>query len=267
MDKESEKSEGADDVVVDEKTTATQDDGGEKPEENQSPEKTEEQKAAHRENKLQRRFDRLTREKYEAKAEADALKKVLAMMQSGGEKAAAPVRPERNQFKDDEAWVEALTEYKVGLALQKQEAAKPASEKADEPEVDWDELVEQARDKHADYDEVLADANVVVKNKGMEQAIVSSSVGPEIAYYLAHHPAEARKIDHLSSMAAIRAIGVIEDKITSLAKAKSVAKGGKEYTPIDPVGGTGPGTRDPEKMSMKEWVEHENARMKKLNKR
>lgn len=225
----------------------------------------------HRQNKLQRRFDKLTREKYEAKAEADALKKVLAMIQNGQGQSQQqePQRPQRNQFKDDEEWVEALTEYKVELALQKNNKQQP-DDSRDEPETDWDELVEEARERHEDYDDIVQGSDVKIKNQGMEQAITSSGVGPEIAYYLAKHPREARRIDKLSPMAAIRAVGAIEDRITSSVKKKNNAnvRGNKsDYEPIEPVSGTGAGAKDPEKMPIGEWMRHEQARLKKLGKR
>lgn len=245
-------------------------------EEQSSEEKSEEKSEGkqdpdeHRQNKLQRRFDKLTREKYEAKAEADALKKVLAMVQQGQGPAQsqAPQRPQRDQFKNDEEWVEALAEYKVELALQKK-GNKSEKEDDNEPEVDWDELVEEAREKHDDYDDVVQGSDVKIKNQGMEQAITSSNVGPEIAYYLAKHPKEARRIDHLSPMAAIRAIGAIEDRITSSTKKKNNGnlRGKSDYEPIEPVSGKGAGSRDPEKMAIGEWMQMENARLKKLGKR
>ena len=105
-------------VVVDEgvvKIQEAQPDGaseqkpeGENPEgeAEKKPEDTEQ----HKESRIQKRIDKLTREKYQLKGELEAMKKMQEQYTS---QAPAPAtgKPSRDKFNTDEEWIEALTDY------------------------------------------------------------------------------------------------------------------------------------------------------------
>lgn len=187
----------------------------------------------------QDRIDELTRKRHEADRatiEANREAKYWRDVAEGRVKAnggPAPAKedkapnPDDYDFgKSDERYIEAVIDYRVERGLKKgldevrggvaQDLQVQASERA------WEAKQEVARSEFADYDQkVIQEALSPSRPDGwpcspdMAEAIRTSDVGGKLAYHLASHPEEARRIVGLNPYAQVREIGRIEASLES----------------------------------------------------
>lgn len=222
---------------------------------------------------FQRRIDKLTREKRELEARIAALEAKLAGgtgKTPAGEDheptppGEAPGKPKPEDFDTYEAYTEALTDWK--LEQRERERARQEAERRVFER--WLQRIEAARQAHPDFDEVV-DSDTPV-SAAMQQAILESDLGAEIAYWLGKHRAEAERISQLPPIAAIREIGRIE---ASLSQAEPSPKPKAPITrapkPVTPVsGGKAGGVSDPYDPSLAEdYAAWERARRAELKRR
>jgi hypothetical protein len=177
---------------------------------------------------IQKRIDRLTREKYEAKARADLLEK---MVHQPHRSTASPQdgRPEQKNFETAEDFVEALTDWKLEQRDQKskaqdvQRSQQAAAQKAEKMfsaaeslgNFDRDEFAEKVR-----VTDVMADA------------ILDSDMGAKLLVHFNANPDEATRIANLSPARQAAEIGKLEAKLSTV-----IPKVSKAPPPIDPIGG------------------------------
>lgn len=192
---------------------------------------------------FQKRIDKLTREKAELEgrlaAQAAAAKPV--------EKAPEPVKaaegkPESKNFETYEAYVEALTDWKLDqkeVAKTKAAADAKAADEAKSSAQKWNEQLKDARSRYDDFDEVaLADAPI---SQAVHDAIVGSENGADLAYFLGQNPAERERINALKPVAAHVALGKILASLETSAESEEAPveqkpKVSKAPAPIRPLG-------------------------------
>jgi hypothetical protein len=229
-------------------------------------EQTEEQKAAaeavkqtegeHKENRVQRRIDRLTREKYELKARAEIAERLLAQQAQPTQQAQAPTR---EQFATEAQYIEALTDYKVREAVQKipipQQQVQPLNA---EPE-------EKVREINPDYDEIMDDAADVRVPDAAAEAMVQSPLLNHLRYYMAKNPDKAADLFRMSPASAAREVGKIEARIEAdiAEKRKPVTKKPTSAKPpIEPPERTGDsGKIDKSKLTDEAWFKMEQKKL------
>lgn len=189
---------------------------------------------------FQRRIDKLTREKRELEARIAALEGKLAggaATPAAGEAreqppAEAPGKPKPEDFDTYEAYTEALTDWK----LEQRERERARQEAERQVFETWLARIEAARQAHPDFDEVV-DSDTPV-SAAMQQAILESEQGAEIAYWLGKHPEEAARIAKLPPIAAIREIGRIEASLNPKAPSPKPKAGiTRAPKPVTPVSG------------------------------
>lgn len=110
--------------------------------------------------------------------------------------------------------------------------------------------VEDAKTRYADYDAVARAPDVPVSD-AMADLIITSEVGPDVLYHLGQNKAVAAQIARMSPVEAARAIGRIEASL----HAPKPRTETQAPPPIAPVRGpAGASTKNPDKMSYKEFV-------------
>lgn len=214
---------------------------------------------------VQKRIDRAVREKYEAQAEAKMLKERLDRIEQNLQQNHRTDRPIDNSepridnFDDFDKYVAAKAEWiaskKINETLQERErrAAEERVAAAHYKAVDgWQQRVEQATAELPDFEEVLSSSDVPMSDF-MRDAIIDSDLGPKVAYWLANNPDEAKKIASMSPLATVKAIGRLEERLESQAKAPK--KPTSAPAPLTPVGGKASVSKDPGKMSDAEYLE------------
>lgn len=210
---------------------------------------------------FQRRIDELTRRVAEERREKErllALVETTVKRPETAQQAPEVVEPQRDQFETYEEYLDARAAYKAEKALEtrmqaleRQRAEQAERSRAVEMQRAWSTRLAQAAEKIPDFFDVVGGATSVEMTPAMNQAIVESDAGPQVAYFLAQNPAEAARIAALSPARQAAEIGKLEDKVSKPAKASSAPE------PIKPVGGRS-GVADllSDKLPIDQWAKN-----------
>lgn len=184
---------------------------------------------------FQRRIDKLVREK--ADLERQLAERPAAQPAKPAEvPVVAPAgEPKIDDFDSYDAYVAALTDWKVEQKFQAREAAQ-AKARADADAAakmrEFQQKAEAVRAKHDDFDEVVSDAPMTA---AIRDFLMESDQAGEVAYALAIDRAELARISSLSPVAQIRALTALEAKFAPAPEAPK-PKATKAPEPIRPVG-------------------------------
>lgn len=211
---------------------------------------------------VQRRIDRAVRQKYEAEARAKMLEERLTALEqnqrqpSQVQKAIDNSEPKIENFDDFDSFVAAKAEWiaarKIEETLTERERRQLAEREnyaRHELSLSWQKRVSEATVELPDFEDVILSSEVPMTGQ-MQQAIMESDVGPKLAYYLATNPDEAIQISKMSPIGAIRALGRIEERLSS----RPVKKSTSAPEPIKPVGGRATVKKDPGQMNDAEYA-------------
>jgi hypothetical protein len=223
--------------------------------EESAPEEKEQDEKPKKKDRLQGRFDKLTKEIYDLRAQlAD---------KPAAQEPKAPVadgKPKIDNFDSLEDFQEALTDWK----LDQRESAKVQVEKQRESQRQAEQArqrIEQARSKYEDFDEVALDPSLRV-SQAMYDVMLESDTGADVLYFLGNNPTEAERIAKLSPASAAREIGKIEAKLE--AKPKAEPKVTKAPPPVKPLAGRAAPSFDPEtttsQSEYRKWRERQQSR-------
>lgn len=202
--------------------------------------------------KLEKRFSELTKQREDARREAqqarDAAAALEAKVKEYEAKLAPPApakdadaKPTPQQFNDAFEYAEALAEWSAENALRnrdKAEQEKRAQAERDKVVKAWEAKQAEARSKLSDYEDVVASSTVNVSDQ-VREAILESDVGPELVYYLAKNPDIAESLASKSVVSALREIGKLEAKLSGEKPSeKPVVTPSKATAPITPIRAT-----------------------------
>lgn len=217
-----------------------------------------------------KRINELTREKYEAKREADYWKQqaeraAFERQSVPAPKAEAAGEPKPEQFESFEEYNRALVRHEAKVLLdQERQANYQAQAKYQEQQAQstWKEREATAREKLVDYDATvypMLDYPVVANNPYFAAALIGSEQGAEVLYHLGKNPQEAIRIASLNPADCAREIGKLEAKLESQSKKTSSAP-----PPPKPVhGGAKATTGLRDDLSTEEWLRRRNEELRK----
>lgn len=188
------------------------------PEETEAPKPDNEEAKAKRRS-FEERINKVTRRMHEERERADAVtRQYNALLQEVQSK---PLQ--REAFRDDESYAAAVERQRVRLnvlevqAEQAIEGVRSAGTQHQQTVADaWAAAVADVSETIPDWHAVVS-ASKAPTTPTMDQAIMENESGPEIAYYLAKHPAEALRIYQLSPKAQEREIVRLESRISNIA--------------------------------------------------
>ena len=197
--------------------------------------------------KLEIRFEKITKQREEARAEAQREREARESLEakvkelegrSKPEKVEASEEPRPEQFTDMYEYAKALTDYKVDqrLAEEKQKEAQAKVEAQRQQVINtWAKRVESAKAEMPDFEAMVGSADVVVSNE-VRDAIFESDVGPQVLYHLAENPEIAEKLQGMTVTSALRTIGRLEAQFEKAeTQTKTVVGKSKAPAPINPI--------------------------------
>lgn len=166
-------------------------------------------------------------------------------------------------FESTEAYVDALAAKKAQDLINQRESQK----RKVEVEAGYREKEEAAFDKYDDFEAVAYNPRLPITDS-MAEAIQSSEIGPDVAYYLGSNPKEAARIAQLSPIQQAREIGKIEVKVATTPPTKKTSSAPAPITPVTAKNTGAPvvDTTDPrsvKNMSTSDWIAAENERERK----
>lgn len=204
-------------------------------------EETPEEKAK-REPWFQKRIGELTREKYEAKRQADTaaqeareLREQLARQQQGDEGEAEPV--------DVQARV-------------KQEAERIVADRTFNETCN--KVYAQGKSEFPDFDTAVQNLQMVGVNRDFLELATTSDAGAKLLHHLGTDLDEAARIAALPPVQMARELTKLEFKLNQAPAPKPVSKAPAPITPIGSGGVTDNGLRDD--LPMAEWMRRHHAR-------
>ena len=197
--------------------------------------------------KLEKRFSELTKQREQAKAEAQAerqQREQLEVRLRALEQQAVPQQvqsiddePQPGQFTDAFEYAKALAQHSTEQALKQrdqQEANKKANEENQKTIQLWSAKLEKAKVDLPDWDEVVTGTDVQIDNN-IRDSILESDVGPRILYHLCDDIEYAKKLAAMPVRKALVEIGKLEKLYEkNEAKPETVVKS-KAPAPIKPL--------------------------------
>lgn len=246
------------------------------------PERTPDGKFAPKKDSIQARIDKATREKYDAIRERDAIAARVAELERAQRPpaqfdptaavAASPDRPKIDDFQSYEEWVEAVADWKADQRLARFQHEQ-YQQQAERQRLDARRTFADREQAYAaatpDYADVMARAANTPISPLMEEAILASDRGPQLAYFLATHPEEATSLAqetaNLPASAASLVRRLLDSKLTTSPTASSGPVVGGVHrsvpAPIKPVGAAPVVTDTPlDSLDVDAFVARENAR-------
>lgn len=169
--------------------------------------------------KLRARLTQAEQRALEAEARANAKEQErLAQTQDtkATETKSADGRPNPDNFETNAEYIDALTDWKLDQK-EKQRAEKEEKQKItqtyEQLGKSYNESVEAFKAKTKDWADVWEDVAHVKVSPIVESEILHSELKAELAYEIAKNPAEFERINSLPATQAIKAIGIIEDRL------------------------------------------------------
>jgi hypothetical protein len=152
-------------------------------------------------------------------------------------------KPIASNYETHEEYVEAVSDWKVRQLLKENEQKQKESELKQEYQKQvstYETRVEEFVQTHEDFYEAIDGVSDVRLPIAVQEAILTSDVGPAIAYELAKNRKEFVRICSLTSTQAAREIGKIEARLEKASEPKEEKKIFKKPTqaptPIKPLG-------------------------------
>lgn len=216
---------------------------------------------------VQKRIDRLTREKYQLQARLEMLERSQQVPQQQQQAAQAPQpsqAPKLEQYASIEEYLDALADHKAAQKADKVFKEREASERQQRQQSEQAKLhdgyakqTEQARNAYEDFDDVVENPDLPI-TQAMAEAIMRSQNGADVAYYLGKNPAEAARLANLDPFSAAVEIG----RIAATVVRPQPRKTSSAPPPIQPVGTRATPVTDPDKMSTEEWLKWRQGQLK-----
>lgn len=212
---------------------------------------------------VQKRIDRLTRDKYRLQAELDVARRQTP--QAEPKQKPTDGEPKADQFRSYEEYLEARAEWKAEQRVEKRlgELRDTAQRQAGQAEheklqAQWEKRVGEALTTYDDFEEVALSPEVPI-SEPMMAAILRSPKGADVAYHLGKNIDLAAQIAGLDPISAAIRIGEIAATLSRPTPKKPTGA----PPPINPVGGRATTTKDPANMTDKEFAEWRREQIKR----
>jgi len=255
----------------------------EKPEEKEEavePEKVEEKPKG--KGGFQKKIDRLIKEAALERERADKAEQRAKELESKNgkseETAVDPnAKPNQDNYKTFDEYLEALTDWKVEQKLRADAEAAEREAEVEQAKESWETYegrINAAREKYDDYDETVdiktpwnlehPSKLEIASSEAFRVAVVEDENAAEILYHYGKHPDELMALGALSPAQVVKAIARLSDKLGPVVEAKEETEEkpeekpekivSKAAPPIRPVGtGSTKSTIPLDKMSMADY--------------
>lgn len=217
-----------------------------------------------KQSKIQRKINRLRKEKGDAERKAEKLLQENEALKAGQDGKGPGKEPVEDDFEDYDKFTDALANFKAAK-INTDQKGKEAGEATNDAQKAAGELLKSqldgGRDKYKDFDDVALklpkDGGPTVTQTMLDAMQDSEQMG-DIAYHLGQNVEESARIAALSPIGQIKAIANIEAGLPSDSTSSSESESPETKIsgapdPIDTVGSTGKTKRDPDKMSQAEF--------------
>jgi hypothetical protein len=153
-------------------------------------------------------------------------KPALAKPEASLEAAKDPQRPDPKKFETLDEYFEALSDYKVNLALsgERKRVATEQQQSQQQHQMrvereQWNSKVGEARKKHADFDTIALNPDLpVAEGSAIDWWVMNSEHGTEMLYHYGQHPDQLEALNQLSPIEAARELAKLEVSLLTPSK-------------------------------------------------
>ena len=149
-------------------------------------------------------------------------------------------KPDPDDYETQEDFIDALTDWKI----EQREAKRLAKEREQSQKTAYQQQVEGFQSKVKDFsksvddfEDVISDVDDIPLTPGLQEALLTSELGPQVMYELARDRDVLERVNGLTPLQQAREIGKIEARLTSDSPHKETRKTSTAPPPIKPVGG------------------------------
>ena len=214
----------------------------------ESTPETDAEKADKAARKVQERFDRLTREKYELKGKLAAYEEQRKSQEPVQQKQVSKVDP--SQFDNDADYIRALVQEERAEQRRHEQFEQRKAQAAEVDKKSGNILEEAAKIGGFDIEEFIPLPAV------FGDVVLESDMSAKIVAHLQKNPDEIDRIAKLSPARQAMEVGKLEEKLASMTAKKSGAP-----SPIKPLGSS-PSQAPLEKLSTEDYIKRRNAESK-----
>lgn len=153
-------------------------------------------------------------------------------------------KPRADGFDTHEAYVEALADWKYDQRKKADDVKQKETQMKTEFQTSvgaFQSKVKEFQKAQKDFQEVLEDVDDIKMSIGVQEALLSSDLGPQVMYELAKNREEYERINGLNPVRAAYELGKIEARVAGPSSKDESTKQSKAPAPIKPVGGMGGG--------------------------
>ena len=155
-----------------------------------------------------------------AERKARELEAKVQALEAGAKPMEAGAKPMRAQYASDDEYIEALSDWKAREAIAKREQEQAQARiEAEQAEIAerWTRRQDKVAKAIPDYEEVVRSSNVNFPDYVFED-LMESDYGPQIVYFLALNPDEAKSLAQMKRSAATRRIAALERDMADIEK-------------------------------------------------
>lgn len=146
-------------------------------------------------------------------------------------------KPLRNQYDNDDNYLEALSDWKIEQRLSQRELQQQQAKLVE----NYNSRAQEFAKERPDYFEIIDDAADLIIAPETAYIIQKSDIGPKIALHLAENPDVADKLNRFDATTRLYELGKLEMQLSGITKKAAPAKRvSNAPAPLNPVKGSAP---------------------------
>lgn len=219
--------------------------------------------AAKRKERVQKRIDQLTKQRYEAERRARELEEENRKLKS--ERSAEPPKDDpRPDFDTYDSVAQYQHDIEAWARRQAQRESQAQPSEPEGPSVDVQQAIDRienaaldAADRYPDFDQVVRDPSLPLNDEMLVAASDTNNVA-DVLYHLGKNPEEARRLSQLQGSSLVREMGRLEARLERPSESQGTQQS-RAPEPIRTVGGSR-AKREPKvsEMSTEEFIAYRN---------
>ena len=200
----------------DEEEEEEKDDDSEE-EDGEKKEKTPPVKKAKKENKVQKRFDEMTRERYQLRKENEELRRRLESREPE-----IPEQPDPKKFENQRDYDFAMGQWQAKVEGIKEKTAQREQIRVQNEAQQYQAKIQSNKSKYKDFDRALQNIAHIDITPELHDALYHSDDATQLLYFLGKNPSIAEDVLSMSSHQQSRKLAEISVKLKAASKKKKV---------------------------------------------
>lgn len=194
------------------------------------------------------------------KEERRVHRRIEQQLREQQQSAALQQEPQREAFRDDQAYLQAQVEHLAEVRAAQKLAEREKAAEAEKRSESFIEKAEKASERYPDFQTVVSNPSLHI-NDAMAEFISESDMGADVAYHLGKNPMKAAQIAQMTPIKAARELLSIESELAARPKAKP-SQAPEPITPVGTRGKASTSSLPSDEDDIGTWMRKEQARLR-----